>query len=70
MLEYAFDFMEAVFSTGQEMVVFVTELGRNYYSVKFLQENDCERYYQYNKNLLFEENSRKIDARLAALQAL
>ncbi len=70
MLEYAFDFMEAVFGTGQEMVVFVTELGRNYYSVKFLQENDCERYYQYNKNLLFEENSRKINARLAALKAL
>lgn len=67
MLEYAFDFMEAVFAAGQEMVIFVTELGRNYYSVKFLQENDCERYYMYNKNLLFEENSRKIEARLAAL---
>lgn len=70
MLEYAFDFMEAVFAGGQEMVIFVTELGRNYYSVKFLQENDCERYYMYNKNLLFEENSRKIEARLAALNVL
>lgn len=70
MLEYAFDFMEAVFAGGQEMVIFVTELGRNYYSVKFLQENDCERYYMYNKNLLFEENSRRIEARLAALNTL
>lgn len=67
MLEYAFDFMEAVFASGQEMVIFVTELGRNYYSVKFLQENDCERYYMYNKNLLFEENSRKIEARLQSI---
>ena len=70
MLEYAFDFMEGVFGTGQEMVIFVTELGRNYYSVKFIQENDCERYYMYNKNLLFEEKSRKIDGKLAALNAL
>lgn len=67
MLEYAFDFMEAVFAAGQEMVVFVTELGRNYYSVKFIQENDCERYYMYNKTLLFEEKSKKIEARLASL---
>lgn len=68
MLEYAFDFMEAAFRNGQEMVIFITELNRNYYTVHFLQEYDCERYYMYNKNLLFEENSRKIQKRLAALE--
>lgn len=67
MLEYAFDFMEALFRNGQEMVIFITELNRNYYTVKFLQEYDCERYYMYNKNLLFEENSRKITSRLSSL---
>lgn len=67
MLEYAFDFMEAVFSNGQEMVIFITELGMNYYSVKFLQEYDCERYFLYNKNLLFEDSSRRIEARLREL---
>lgn len=67
MLEYAFDFMEAVFPNGQEMVIFITELGMNYYSVKFLQENDCERYFLYNKNLLFEDSSRRIEARLREL---
>lgn len=67
MLEYAFDFMEAAFRNGQEMVIFITELNRNYYTVHFLQEYECERYYMYNKNLLFEENSRKIQKRLAAL---
>lgn len=67
MLEYAFDFMEAVFSCGQEMVIFITELGMNYYSIKFLQGYDCERYYQYNKNLLFEDCSRNIEARLKNL---
>lgn len=68
MLEYAFDFMEAAFRNGQEMVIFITELNRNYYTVQFLQEYECERYYMYNKNLLFEENSRKIQKRLAALE--
>lgn len=68
MLEYAFDFMEAAFSNGQEMVIFITELNRNYYTVHFLQEYDCERYYMYNKNLLFEEKGRKIQKRLAALK--
>lgn len=67
MLEYAFDFMEAVFPHGQEMVIFITELGMNYYSVKFLQEYDCERYFKYNKNLLFEDSSRRIEARLREL---
>jgi len=35
------------------MVLFVTELNTGFYSIEFLQEYDCERYYQYNKNLLF-----------------
>lgn len=68
MLEYAFNFMEAVFPNGQEMVIFISELNRNYYTVRFLQEYDCERYYMYNKTLLFEENSRKITARLSSLE--
>ncbi len=54
-LEYAFDFMEQAFGEGQEMVVFVTELSIGRYAVWFLRENDCDRYYMYNKNLLFDE---------------
>lgn len=55
MLEYAFDFMEASFLDGQEMVVFITELNTNYFSIKFLQEYTCERYFQYNQRLLFHK---------------
>ena len=58
MLEYAFDFMEILFGNGQEMVVFVTELNANFYAVQFLQEYECDRYYQYNKNLLFDEKEK------------
>ncbi|MDO4298544.1 MAG: AAA family ATPase [Lachnospiraceae bacterium] len=67
MLEHAFDFMEAAFGTGQELVIFITELNADYHSIRFLQEYECERYYRYNKSLLFEENSRAIEARLREL---
>lgn len=67
MLEHVFDFLEETFGAGQELVIFITELNSDFYSVKFLQEYECERYYRYNKELLFEENSRAIEARLRAL---
>ena len=60
MLEHAFDFMEAAFGTGQEMVLFVTELNSNFYCVEFLQEYDCARYYEYNKSLLFDDREDEI----------
>lgn len=59
-LEYAFDFMEAAFGGSQEMVLFVTELNTGFYSLEFLQEYDCERYYQYNKNLLFAQEEEQL----------
>lgn len=64
-LEYAFDFLEGAFGTGQEMVMFITELNSNYYSVKFLEGCGCERYYQYNQELLFDEKRRKLLERLS-----
>ncbi|MCD7885853.1 MAG: AAA family ATPase [Lachnospiraceae bacterium] len=66
-LEHAFDFIEAAFGNGQEAVLFITNLNSDYYSVRFLQQYECERYYRYNKELLFDERSRSIEARLDAL---
>ena len=66
-LEYAFDFMEYAFGNTQEMTAFVTELNTNFYSVQFLQNYDCERYFQYNKNLLFDEKRRSILNRIENL---
>lgn len=51
-LENAFDFMEGAFKNGQEMVVFVTELTMDYRASKYLSENKCERYLQYNEELM------------------
>lgn len=67
MLEYAFDFMEGTFGDSQEMVIFITELNTSYYAVRFLEENECERYFQYNKRLLFEDREKDILTRLDRL---
>lgn len=68
LLENAFNFMEEVFSDSQEMVIFITELNRSYFAIHFLQEYECERYYEYNKRLLFEEEEKIINQKLEKLQ--
>lgn len=59
-LDHAFDFMEDAFGDSQEMVCFVTELNTNYYSIQYLKEYDCDKYFKYNKGLLFDERREKI----------
>ena len=43
-LEYAFDLLEAAFGTGQEIVLFLTEINTNSYGLRFLEQYECERY--------------------------
>ena len=59
-LEAAFDFMEQAFAESQEMVVFVTELTLSPAAHAFIAENGCERYFQYNKKLLFDSREQEI----------
>ena len=68
-LDHAFDFMEAAFSDSQEMVVFVTELNTNFYSIQYLKENDCDKYYMYNKQLLFDEQSANVLKELEEIES-
>lgn len=67
MLEYAFDFMEGTFEDSQEMVIFITELNSSFHAVKFLSENECERYYRYNSRLLFDNRAADIIKKLDRL---
>ena len=69
-LEYAFDFMEAAFGESQEMVLFITELSVNPDSAWYLRENDCPRYFMYNKSLLFEGRDAGIRKELDAIRDL
>lgn len=59
-LTSAFVFLEEVFGESQEMVIFVTELTRDYYSMKFISENGSAKYYEYNKSLLFQQKEQEI----------
>lgn len=59
-LQNAFDFLEAAFADGQEMVIFVTELNTSPHSLEFISEHGCDSYYKYNKKLLFHEEYTEI----------
>ena len=65
-LEAAFDFMEAAFAEGQEMVVFVTELTLAPAAHAFITENGCDRYFRYNKDLLLDHRKAALQQELAA----
>ena len=60
MLDCGFVFLEKAFGESQEMVIFLTELNTDSYCLKFIQDNGCEKYYQYNQSLLFGEKRREI----------
>ena len=66
-LEHVLDFMESAFGESQEMVIFITELNSNQYSVQYLQRYQCERYYFWNKQLLLEERHKIIQKKLQEL---
>ena len=59
-LQNAFDFLEAAFADGQEMVIFVTELNTSPHSLEFISEHGCDSYYKYNKKLLLHEEYTEI----------
>ena len=67
-LDRVFAFLEAAFGDSQEMVVFVTDLNTNASSLKYLKENDCDKYHRYNKRLLFDEQREEILSQMDAVE--
>ena len=55
MLTHAFSFMTRVFGEGQELVMFLSELSKGYYSMKFVDSHGNEAFYKYNKLLLLSD---------------
>jgi len=51
LLENAFNFMETAFGESSQMVLFVTELSAGFYSLRFITDNGCDKFYKYNINL-------------------
>ncbi len=65
-LTNSFAFLEKTFGdeeslTGsQEMVIFLTELSKAYYSLRFVRETGNEAYYKYNKLLLLSDRKQEL----------
>ena len=65
-LTNSFEFLEKTFGdeeslTGsQEMVIFLTELSKAYYSLRFVRETGNEAYYKYNKLLLLNDRKQEL----------
>ena len=61
MLTNVFNFCESAFGKGsQEMLILVTELTVNEYSVHFITHYGCKEYYDNNKDMMFGERKKEI----------
>lgn len=59
-LDNAFAFLENTFGESQELVIFITELTMNYYSMQFIRDNGCQKYSDYNRSLLLGGRQKSI----------
>ena len=66
-LTNVFEFIVNVFGEGSELIVLITELTINPYSVHFLTEHRNDAYFKYNKNILVGEKSAEIIKDIEAL---
>lgn len=69
MLDDVFSFVNQAFGEEQEMLLLVTDLSVNKYSMTFINEYGCEAYFTYNKSLLFSERGADLSQRIKRLQA-
>ena len=65
-LDNLFAFVEDAFEGERELLLLVTELSINRYSVAFIGEYGCDRYFKHNKDLLFFERKKDIAERIEA----
>ncbi len=66
-LNNAFLFLEEAFGGGQEMLIFVTELSISPAASQFIFEHGCDKYYEHNKRLMFENKQDELAKRIDAL---
>lgn len=59
-LDRAFQLVETAFGKGQELVILLTELTMNYYSMRFISDNGCEKFSSYNRALLLGGRQKSI----------
>ena len=69
-LHNAFVFFEEVFKEGQELLILVTEMTVNKRISKYIYNHGCDKYYQHNKQLLFEDKQNELMEKIEAINLL
>ncbi len=64
----AFRFLEDTFGQGQELVIFVTEITAGYDTSWFVENFGCDAYFRHNKELLFDDTSRRIRNKITSMK--
>ena len=59
-LDNMFAFAEEAFGEGQEILIILAELTKNFYSAHFISRYGCVNYFKYNKEMLFYERQNEI----------
>ena len=66
-LNNSFRFVENAFGEGQEMLLLVTDLSVNKYTMAYINDHGCDRYFDHNKQLLFHERGSDLIDRINRL---
>ena len=66
-LDNALKFIEDCYGEEQEMLLAITDLSVNPYTMPFINEHGCERYFAHNRGLLFFERGKDLSARIEEL---
>ena len=69
-LENVFVFFEKAFAAGQEMLILVSELTVRPAVSAFIYAHGCDKYYEYNQQLLFTDQQNALNERIDALDML
>lgn len=64
-LENGFSFLEQAFGSGQEMLLFVTELTEHPFASQFISKFGCEKYFAHNRELMFYERQKQLSREIA-----
>lgn len=66
-LDNAFRFVEEAFGERQEMLMLVTDLSVNKFTMAYINGHGCDRYFEHNKKLLFHERGSDLVERINRL---
>lgn len=65
----AFRYLEQTFGDSQELVLFVTEITAGFNTSWYVEHFGCDAYFRHNKELLFDDTRRRIQADILAAKS-